>query len=188
MYEGDHANSKGFGILRSIAWIIVCAALILGLSFLLRTFVIEPYTIPSGSMEQTILTGDNVFGEKITYHMRDPEAGDVVVFNDPQTPSRLLIKRVVATSGQTVNFEGGKLVVDGVAKDEGYTNGKESYPLANTIAITSYPYTVPEGYVFVMGDNRTNSQDSRYFGAIPVSSIQSRAFAVYWPISDIHFF
>lgn len=186
MFEGDHANSKATNFLGSVVWVVVCAALIFIFSMLLRQFVIEPFTIPTGSMEDTIMTGDNVFGEKVSYHFREPAVGDVVTFNDPQTPSRLLIKRVVATSGQTVNFVDGNLVVDGKVVEEDYTNGKESRPLANSIAISSYPYVVPVGYVFVMGDNRTNSQDSRYFGAIAVETIQARAFVVYWPLNHIH--
>ncbi len=162
--------------------IVVILAIVFGLSFLLRTFVFGAYAIPSASMETTIMTGDMVFSEKVSYYVRAPQSGDIVTFTDPETPSRTLIKRVIATEGQTITLKDGKVLVDGVALDEEYTNGKPSYELASTI---TFPYTVPQGYVWVMGDNRTNSQDSRYFGAIPVSSITGRAAIIYWPLNHL---
>ena len=94
-----------------------------------------------------------------------------------------LIKRCIAVGGQTVdiNDEDGLVYVDGVALSEPYTRGLPSYTLASDV---SYPYTVPEGMMWMMGDNRTNSQDSRYFGAVPVASAEARSVAVLWPLGD----
>ena len=78
----------------------------------LRQYVIEPFEVPSASMETTIMTDDRLFAEKISYRFSEPKAGDIVVFSDPQVPSRVLVKRIVATEGQTVNFSGGVLYVD----------------------------------------------------------------------------
>ena len=186
MTEGDLAGKKQKGFLTSLLSFVLTILVIFGLAYFLRVFVVEPYSIPSGSMEQTIQTGDSVLGEKVSYHFRTPAVGDIVTFTDPEANTRLLIKRVVATEGQVVNLIDGKLVVDGVEQNFDYTGGLSSYPLPNSIAIKSYPYTVPAGHVFVMGDNRENSQDSRYFGSIEVSSVQSRAFLVYWPLNHIH--
>ena len=87
--------------------------------------------------------------------------------------------------GQTVDLVDGVVYVDGEPLDESaYTGGKPSYPLDGPAQI-QYPYTVPEGCIWCMGDNRTNSSDSRYFGAVPVSSVTGRAFFTYWPISSI---
>ena len=137
-------------------------------------------------MEVTIKTGDMVFAEKVSYHFSDPEQGDIVVFSDPQVPSRTLIKRVIATEGQTVDLRDGKVYVDGVALDEPYTDGLPSYPL-NTVGTVdiSYPYTIPKGDVWVMGDNRTNSSDSRYFGPIDKDTVFGKAFAIYWPVESL---
>lgn len=153
----------------------------------LRTFVFVPYEIPSGSMEETIMTGDMVFSEKISYYAREPQRGDIVTFDDPEVAGRTLIKRVIAVGGQTVDLQDGYVVVDGVVLDEPYTNGKESFPLARTAPgkDIAFPYTVPEGELWVMGDNRTASQDSRYFGSIPVKSVTGRGAMIYWPISDV---
>ena len=185
MYAGEHAEPKGSGILRAIVRLAVMVAVVLGLSWALRTFVFQAYEIPSGSMEQTIMTGDMVFSEKVSYYARDVEPGDIVTFYDPEIPGRILIKRVIATGGQTVDLVDGKVVVDGVALDEPYTGGLPSEPLAPAPgADVSYPYTVPEGHLWVMGDNRTNSNDSRYFGAVGCSSVTARGVAVIWPLED----
>lgn len=183
MDSGQHANRQSPGILRTFISLIVMVAFVFGLSWLLRTYVFQAYEIPSGSMEETIMTGDMVFAEKVSYYFREPEPGDIVTFQDPEIPGRVLIKRCIAVAGQTVSFNDadGLVYVDGVALSEPYTEGKPSYTLASDI---TYPYTVPEGMIWVMGDNRTNSQDSRYFGAIPVSSVTGRGALVYWPINS----
>lgn len=186
MDSGQHAEVRNTSTLRSVLSIVLMIIVVAACVVALRLFVFVPYEIPSGSMEETILTGDMVFSEKISYYMRDPQRGDIVTFEDPEVKGRTLIKRVIAVGGQTVDLQDGKVVIDGVTLDEPYTSGKESHPLNRTAAgvTVSFPYTVPEGYLWVMGDNRTSSQDSRYFGAIPKSSVTGRAALVYWPISD----
>ena len=185
MYSGEHAVKKK-GFLRSALSLLVTVGLIVCAAWALRTFVFQAYEIPSGSMEDTIMTGDNVFSEKITYYSSDPKVGDIVTFQDPEIPSRTLIKRVVATEGQTVQLIDGKVYVDGKELDEPYTDGKESWPLVSSFGSpVVYPYTVPKGELWVMGDNRTNSQDSRYFGSIPVSSVSGKAIFKYWPLDSI---
>lgn len=170
--------------LRSVLSVVLTLAAIVLASWLLRSFVFQSYEIPSASMEETIMTGDLVFSEKVSYRFGDPAPGDIVTFEDPEIPSRTLIKRVIATEGQTVDLKDGSVYIDGVKQFEPYTDGKPSYPLANSSEEISYPYTVPAGEVWVMGDNRTNSQDSRYFGSVPVSSISGKAVLVYWPIDQ----
>lgn len=186
MFSGQHAESGSSGIGRTLLSIVGVVALVVVLSWGMRTFLFQAYEIPSGSMEDTIMTGDMVFSEKVSYYLGEPERGDIVTFADPEVPSRTLIKRVIATEGETVDLVDGKVVVDGVELDEPYTQGKPSYPLtpAYGTAIT-YPYTVGEGELWVMGDNRTNSQDSRYFGAIDVASVTGKAALIYWPLGSI---
>lgn len=183
--DGEHASkTKGVSsFFRGLLSIIIFVCSIFGLAYILNIFVIQPYEIPSGSMETTIMTGDKVMAEKVSYRFSEPQVGDVITFQDPQIASRTLIKRIVAKSGQTIDLQQGKVIVDGQTLDEPYTNGQRTYELAtaNNVRLT-YPYTVPEGYVFVMGDNRENSQDSRYFGPIKMSTIEGHAFLVYWPV------
>ena len=186
---GDHAEAKKPGMLRTIINVLVLLAMVLLLSWGLRTFVFQAYEIPSESMEPTIhgnaQVHDMVFSEKITYYTRSPQYKDIVTFTDPELPSRILIKRVIAVGGQTVDLQDGKVVVDGVALDEPYVHGSQSFELPGSSL--SFPYTVPEGCLWVMGDNREWSQDSRWFGAIEESSVTGRAVLVYWPVSDIGF-
>ena len=134
------------------------------------------------------MPGDMVFSEKITYYGSDPAPGDIVTFQDPdpEQGGRILIKRVIAVGGQTVDLRDGRVYVDGVLQDEPYTRGEPSYPLTPYYGLTiDYPYTVPEGMMWMMGDNRTNSQDSRYFGAVSVASAEARSVAVLWPLGDV---
>lgn len=171
---------------RSILSIILMVAAVAFITIALRMFVFVPYEIPSGSMEETIMPGDMIFSEKITYYTRQPARGDIVTFSDPVVAGRTLIKRVIATEGQTVDLIDGHVFVDGVQLEEPYVGSNESRPLASSAVgvEVEFPYTVPEGCVWVMGDNREASQDSRYFGAIPISSITGRAAMVYWPVKD----
>ena len=169
MHERKQA-SQPEGILHTLLSIIVLVALVLGLTWGLRTFIFQAYEIPSGSMETTIMPGDMVLSEKITYYGRPPAAGDIVTFEDPDPEhmGRILIKRVIATGGQTVDLRDGRVYVDDVLQNEPYTHGEPSLALRSYLfEEITYPYTVPPGGLWVMGDNRTNSHDSRYFGSIP---------------------
>lgn len=183
------AHSK-HSVARDIIELVLLVVAAFGIALAIRTYVAEPFVIPSTSMTETLKVGDRVIGEKLTYLNSDPQVGDIVTFEDPEDSSQILIKRVIATAGETVELKGGSVYVNGVKLDEDeYTLGKQSnklYSHATSLdANIEYPYTVPEGCVWVMGDNRTNSLDSRYFGAIKISSITSRALFVFWPIEDI---
>ena len=136
MYTGEHAEPKRSGIGRTILSIAGTIVLIVALSWGLRTFVFQAYEIPSGSMEETIMTGDMVFSEKVSYYFGEPARGDIVTFADPEIPSRTLIKRVIATEGQTVDLRDGSVYVDGVKLDEPYTDGLPSYPLTTAYGVS----------------------------------------------------
>ena len=175
-------------MLMDVLEVVALGVVALVVALLVRTYVAEPFIIPSASMSDTLKVGDRLVGEKITYRTSDPQVGDIVTFTDPERSDVTLIKRVIAVGGQTVDLRDGVVYVDGQALDEPYTDGKPSYELPTHSPLLSdgveYPFTVPEGYLWVMGDNRTNSQDSRYFGAIPVSSVTSKALFVFWPFDD----
>lgn len=171
---------------RSLVEWLVIVAIACGLMLVVRTFVIEPYVVPTGSMEDTIEIGDQVFAQKVTTNLgMSPQAGDIIVFRNPDGSSDhdVLVKRVIATAGQTVEMVDGRVLVDGQALDEPYAIG-QSQPLANQApgVIIRYPYTVPEGCIWVMGDNRENSADSRYFGAVEVDDVIGVVVLRYWPL------
>jgi signal peptidase I len=170
-------------ILREVIEILILIVAVVVITTLLRTFVIDHYEIPTGSMEPTIMIGDRLFAEKVSYHFADPEPGDIVTFNDPIEDGRILIKRCIAVGGQTVNLVDGKVVVDGVVLDEPYTHGSASKPLEPVgRARIDYPYTVPEGSIWVMGDNRERSSDSRFFGPVSRDELIGKALFRFLPL------
>ncbi len=180
------SQAKEGGFLRSVLELVLTVAIAIGVAVVLRVFVFGVYTVPSGSMLDTIHLGDMLVGEKVTLHWQSPQVGDVVTFESPNEAGVTLIKRVVAVGGQTIDLRDGKLYVDGVERDEPYTLGKETLSLSDYVgsAGISYPYTVPDGYIFCMGDNRTNSLDSRYFGPVSVDAVSSKGLFIYWPLGD----
>ena len=183
--QGQAQPSPTAGIRNSVIEFVVIIVTALVLAWGITTFVVKPYEIPSGSMLETIQLKDRVISEKISYYSHGPQQGDIVTFTDPLDPKTTLIKRCIAVGGQTVDLVDGVVYVDGEPLDESaYTGGKPSHPEDGPAQI-QYPYTVPEGHIWCMGDNRTNSLDSRYFGAVPVDSITGHAFFTYWPISSI---
>jgi len=179
----DTPNTEGDQPQSTLRWLIE-TALLVALAFALaqgiKTFVVQPFVIPSGSMLPTIQLGERVIAEKLTYRFsHGPRAGEIVVFANPQGYPPILIKRVIALGGQTVDLRDGVVYVDGKALDEPYTHGKRTDPLNPQI---TYPFEVPAGYIWVMGDNRTNSGDSRQMGPIPAAAVKGRAVWSYWPI------
>ena len=122
-----------------------------------NNFLIINAKIPSESMENTIMTGDRIFGNRLAYVLGDPERYDIVIFRYPDDESQLFIKRVIGLPGETVEIIDGKVYIDGsdTPLDDSFTP---------EIPTGSYgPYTVPEGCYFMLGDNRNNSKDSRYW-------------------------
>jgi len=121
--SGEHAAYQEPGILRRFFGLLAWTGFVALLSWLTFVYVGHAYAVPTGSMEKTIMTGDRVLAEKVSYYLRDPEPGDIVMFEDPDIPGRLLLKRCIAVGGQTVdiNDEDGLVYVDGVALREPYT-------------------------------------------------------------------
>lgn len=146
----------------------------------IRAGIAEAVYVPSGSMESTIMTWDRAVVEKVTYRFRGPIPGEIVTLDDPSGRYDMLIKRVIAVGGQTVDIRDGGVLVDDIALVEPYTRGLLTHP--DTLEM---PVRVPEGYVWLMGDNRTDSTDSRRFGPQPVTAIHARALAVYWPLEHV---
>ena len=183
MVDEDKAQSPARSLFDVVATVVIAVLA----AFLLRTFVIGVYVVPTGSMLDTIQEGDMLVGEKVTLRWDAPSVGDVVTFDSPLEPGTVLIKRVVACEGQVIDLRDGVLYVDGVAQDEPYTEGKPTESLSSLqgSAQIQYPYTVPDGCVFCMGDNRTNSLDSRYFGPVSVDAVSSKGLFIYWPLTDV---
>ncbi len=144
-----------------------------------RPFVVEAFRIPTESMVPTLEVGDRVFVNKFVYRYFEPERGDIVVFDSLAGDGQTLIKRVVGLPGDTVEVQDNLLLVNGEPQEEPYLN--EEFP-----SVGSYgPTEVPQGHVFVMGDNRGNSGDSRVFGPVPLDYVKGEAFLRFWPVYKI---
>ena len=171
---------------------VIVAALAMAL--LVKAFLFQAFYIPSPSMEPTLDNGDRIIVNKLSYRLHDVNRGDVVVFKDPQgavNGIEDLIKRVVALPGETISTEAGRVLINGGLLLEPYlisqdlTGGFSLPPGCQNPTNASDGCLVPPGHVFVLGDNRTNSKDGRFFGPIPEGSIIGRAFLRVWPLNDI---
>ena len=191
--EADQAPvGKGPRLRRAVfEWLVVgvCALVV---ALVLQAFLVQAFSIPSGSMEPTLSAGDRVVVYKLGYRLHDINRGDVVVFRNPDpTPGADdLIKRVVALGGETFELRDGRVYIDGRQLDEPYlTSPGSSFPKAPIPRCAEAPAPdrcqVPEGAVLVLGDNRDASRDGRFFGPINVDSVVGRAFMKYWPPQDI---
>ncbi|MCS6959676.1 MAG: signal peptidase I [Pseudanabaenaceae cyanobacterium SKYGB_i_bin29] len=143
------------------------------IAVLLRSFVIEPRYIPSGSMEPTLQVNDRIMVEKLTYHWRAPKRGEIIVFEPPFMAGKAYIKRVIGLPGEQVAIKDGKVFINGIPLEEPYILEPPRYEIS--------PFVVPPGYYWVMGDNRNNSNDSHIWGFLPQENIQGRAILRFWP-------
>jgi signal peptidase I len=170
------------------------------LALFIRTFVVQAFKIPTGSMEPNLLIGDHLLVNKFVFgptatgleHALLPigtiKRGDVIVFKYPEEPDRDFIKRVIGLPGETLELRDKKVYVNGTPLDEPYAHflrppgeSSELHEVTSFDVRDRYgPVTVPPNQLFVMGDNRDNSQDSRYWGFLPRSYVKGRAVAIYW--------
>jgi signal peptidase I len=157
------------------AQIVVIVAAAFAIAMVVQAFLIKPFTIHQVSMEPTLDEGDRILINRVVYHFRDPKNGDIIVFHSPVTAGEDLVKRVIGVGGDRIAVRNGKLYINGVLQNEPY--------LLEQRMAGDYPETtIPEGQLFVMGDNRNNSGDSRFFGPIDEKLVLGCAFVVYWPI------
>ncbi len=177
----EYAEALGFALL---------------LALVIRMFVVQAFKIPSGSMLPTLQIGDHILVNKFIYGarieipltqvslgqlpgIRQPRPGDVVVFIWPKDRSKDFIKRVIATAGQTIEVKQKQVYIDGKPWDDPHATFTPSH--GGPASGENYgPFTVPPGTVFVMGDNRDQSYDSRFWGPVPLADIKGQAIIIYW--------
>jgi signal peptidase I len=165
------------------------------LALVIRTFVVQAFKIPSGSMEDTLLIGDHILVNKLSYGLQipflntkirlfglmgDPDRGDIIVFPYPRDPSRDFIKRVVGLPGERVEVRNHHAYINGEPLKEPYVKLDERAPTQPSRYSHWGPEVVPPGKLFVMGDNRDNSADGRDWGFLDSSQVKGRAFIIYW--------
>jgi signal peptidase I len=166
-------------VVREYAEAILVAVL---LALLIRTFVVQAFKIPSGSMIPTLEVGDHILVNKFIYRFTDPKRGDVIVFKYPVDESRDFIKRIIAVGGEDLHIAAQKIYVNCRPPepscrpiDDPWGKWEERFGLSETTSVK-----VPADSYFVMGDNRNNSQDSRYWGFVKRDKLKGRAFLIYW--------
>lgn len=193
--EDDQEGAHPRPFWKELPVLIIVALLV---AVLIKTFLVQAFFIPSASMRGALIEGDRVMVNKLAFRFGDPAPGDVVVFDSPledhssgenlleaivrnigeslglSTPETALIKRVIAVGGDTIEIRDNAVLVNGVELAEDYLT---KLPLMSDFG----PVEIPPDEVFVMGDNRGQSEDSRSFGPIPVSSVIGRAFVRVWP-------
>lgn len=146
------------------------------LALFIIIFVAQSFLVQGESMVPTLDDGERLLVDKVSYRFRPPRRGEIIVFGYPKDPRRKFIKRVIGIPGDTVEIRDRRLVVNGEPVEEGYIRGTMFQPYG--------PVTVPPGAVWVLGDNRNNSEDSRFpdVGFVPLKSIVGRAVFIYWPL------
>lgn len=189
--EGAQPESKRKHIIREYAESIIIAIV---LALVIRTFVVQAFKIPSGSMEDTLAIGDHIlvnkfiYGTKIPFtstrflKIRDPQRGDVIVFEYPEDPSKDFIKRVIGLPGDEVQVIDKKVFVNGKPYENPHEVHKEKdiIPEAQNPRDNTKVIKVPQGAYFMMGDNRDRSYDSRFWGFVKMDKIKGLAFIKYW--------
>ncbi|MEZ4527803.1 MAG: signal peptidase I [Desulfobacterales bacterium] len=164
------------------------------LALFIRTFVVQAFKIPSGSMKETLQIGDHILVNKFVYGIKmpftqktlipldDPQRGDIVVFKFPEDPDKDFIKRVIGVGGDTIEIQDKKVFVNGKPAEYEQAVFKDDRMIPGNIQSRDNMklITVPENSLFVMGDNRDHSYDSRFWGFVKLSAVKGKAFIIYW--------
>ncbi len=186
----DKTNKKKSGLRENIEAIIV--ALIIAM--FIRTFIVQAFKIPSGSMKETLKIGDHILVNKFIYGIKipfidftlvpvkDPKFGDIVVFEYPEDKSKDFIKRVIGTEGDKIEIKEKKVYINDKPIDDKFGIFKDDYifPRQFTQRDNFGPVIVPKDSLFVLGDNRDNSHDSRFWGFVNLKLVKGKAFIIYW--------
>jgi signal peptidase I len=199
-------DDEGHGSLLELVMIVVVA---LGLALTIQAFIVKPFRIPSGSMLPTLDVGERVLVDRVSYRFSEPSRGDIIVFKPPkgadqggicgnprepddghpcstptsQRSNQNFIKRVVAVPGDRLFLKDGRVYIDGKRQDEPFVD-PEFDPNCDKCNLPR-AITIPPDHFFMMGDNRDESEDSRYWGPVPKKWIIGNAFATYWPPKKI---
>ena len=179
--DGEARSGRGRALLKGVLEIPVILLISFALVFgFVRPVVAAPFHIPTQSMVPTLEVEDRLLVNKLAYDLKVPERGDIALFEDQQGGEDPLIKRVVGLPGETLGLREGRVYVDGVPLEEPYLK-RETCKTGYSKTCSFGPVIVPEGHYFMMGDNRINSLDSRFFGPVPEDDVVGDALIRFWP-------
>ena len=162
--------------IESLLWAVALALVI-------RTFIVAPFKIPSGSMRPTLIEGDRILVNKFLYRVRPPAPGEIIVFHYPEDPKRPFIKRLAAVGGETVEILNGTVRVNGTPREARGVFPALHYMNQGPYGQAGHPIPIPEGTLFVLGDNSASSHDSRFWGFVPRRLVIGRAICIFWPMT-----
>ncbi len=179
MPENTKENSdKTKKIIREVIGYLIAIISAVAIAILVRTFIFEPFIVPTPSMEPTLMVGDKVIINKLSHDFGEIDRGDIIAFHSPLEEDKELVKRAIAVEGDEISLTSeGEIFVNGELLEEGYLPDKQDIKYLNQVII------VGPDEVFVMGDNRNNSFDSRFFGTVGRDSIFGEFVIIYWPPS-----
>lgn len=180
--EKEEAQKSTSASREILSWVLTFA-LAIGAAFLIKNYLIINADVPTGSMENTIMPGDRLIGNRLAFLKDTPERGDVVIFHYPDDEEELYVKRVIGLPGEEVRIDDGKIYIDGseTPLEEDYL--KEEW----TVATGPYLFEVPDDCYLVLGDNRNDSWDARYWDNkyVSIDKILGKGEVIYWPLQDI---
>lgn len=154
------------------------------IAMIIRTFLLEAYTIPSGSMRNTLLEGDFLLVNKTAYNFSDPKHGDIVIFRYPIEPEKAFVKRVIGTPGDEIEIKDKVVYRNGERLDESYAIIDPDIPVFQDIKDNVAKFVVPNGMYYMLGDNRDNSLDSRFWGFVNRKDIVGKPWIIYFSAGD----
>ena len=155
------------------------------LAMIIRTFIVQAFWIPSGSMIPTLEVGDRVLVAKFWNWFVEPSRGSIYVFRYPVDHERDFVKRVIAVPGDTVDIKDGIVYINNIPTQEPYIKYHDHFTMRKTNIFPTVPFKVPEGKYFMLGDNRPNSQDGRFWGFVSTEDLRGPVFLRYWPLNRI---
>lgn len=189
--NGDKARHSRSRTLLEYALTVVVAIVI---ALAVQAYIVKPYRVPTPSMANTVRAGDRVLIDRVLYGHRGIERGDIVVFRGgPMVDRQVLLKRVVGLPGDVLSIEDGRLTVNGRPAEDDYVRHIDGGPEPTQPGpggpdapwSLQTPYEVPEGFYYVLGDHRSDSFDSRFWGPVAREALIGRAMAVYWPLAGV---
>ncbi len=155
------------------------------LALIIRTFVVQAFKIPTGSMRPTLIEGDRIVVSKFIYKFKEPKRGDVIVFISPEDKKKDFIKRLVGLPNENIQISNGAILVNNNPVEENSALKKQHYYNRGDFGVEGQSVTVPKDAYYVLGDNSISSRDSRYWGFMPKKYLLGKAFLIYWPPNRI---